>query len=347
MGDQHPWAIGGGNTEFHDYRALISRFPNEGGILGPTSLPTVLSCLPEGMRDPDAPAFSQGYKTGGNAPGEALRALAWDVHENASTFGGEQSRMNQMIEKWLGRVVVDMTVADFVYWAGVVQGMGLHEYIRNFRRRMFSSASAIFWMYNDCWPAIRSWTIVDYYLRRTPSFHPVRRAFAPLAVFIAEEDGVVKVFGVNEGPAWAGEGRYGFVGLAGGYPVDKTQVVALPANASTLLAELDAAEWDGLGRTTHIPFAVLSRNGDTVAQDIYFPTYYREMQWARADVRVRRESGRAIFESDAFAWRVCLDLNGETPLPDNFFDVLPGIPTVLDWPDSLGEPRILRVANGS
>ncbi len=54
---------------------------------------------------------------------------------------------------------------------------------------------------------------------------------------------------------------------------------------------------------------------------------------------------RPIFESDAFAWRVCLDLDGETPLPDNFFDVLPGIPTVLDWPDSLAAPRVLRVAN--
>ena len=192
MGDQHPWAIGGGNTEFHDYRALISRFPNEGGILGPTALPTVLACLPEGLRDPDAPAFPQGYKSGAGAPGEALRALAWDVHENASTFDGEQSTMNRMIERWTGQPIAGMTVADFVYWAGLVQGMGFHEYIRNFRRRMFSSAAAIFWMYNDCWPAIRSWTIVDYYQRRTPSFHPVRRAFAPLAVFIAVEDGKVQ-----------------------------------------------------------------------------------------------------------------------------------------------------------
>ena len=63
-----------------------------------------------------------------------------------------------------------------------MQGEGLTEYIRNFRRRMFNSASAIFWMYNDCWPAVRSWTVVDYYLRRTPSFHPVRRACKPLTV---------------------------------------------------------------------------------------------------------------------------------------------------------------------
>ena len=31
---------------------------------------------------------------------------------------------------------------------------------------MFSSSSAIFWMYNDSWPVTHGWTIVDYYLRR-------------------------------------------------------------------------------------------------------------------------------------------------------------------------------------
>ena len=55
--------------------------------------------------------------------------------------------------------------------------------------------------------------------------------------------------------------------------------------------------------------------------------------------------GKAIFTSDRFAWRVCLDLDGETPLPDNFFDVFPGIPTILDWPEGSPAPRILRVGN--
>jgi hypothetical protein len=40
-----------------------------------------------------------------------------------------------------------------------------------------------------------------------------------------------------------------------------------------------------------------------------------------------------------------LDLDGEVALPDNFFDVFPGIPTVLAWPESLPAPRILRTGN--
>jgi beta-mannosidase len=164
-------------------------------------------------------------------------------------------------------------------------------------------------------------------------------------VALVHEGGKVRAFGVNEGPAWEGELRGGLFALAGGYPVDMRRIVSLPANASTLIAEFDAVEWHRLGERTHGAFAILSQNGREVARDRLFLPFYKEMEWPKATVRVRREGDKAIFESDVFAWRVCLDLDGEKVLPDNFFDILPGVPTVLDWPPSLGEPKILRVGN--
>ncbi len=325
MGDQHPWTVGFTNTDFRDYRKMICRFPNEGGILGPTALPTMRACLPLGQ---DRPGF-----------------FAWQVHDNGISALGDRDYADELVLRWIGKPVDAMTIEDFVYYGGVVQGEGLGEYIRNFRRRMFDSASAIFWMYNDNWPVTRSWTIVDYYLRRTPSFYPVRRAFQPLAVIIALEDGKMKVFGINEGAPWEGELRCGLFALAGGYPLNIHHRVSLPANASTLLAEFEAGEWARLGDKTHAAFAILSQNGKEAARDCFFLPLYREMVWPEAVVRVHLEGEQAVFESEVFAWRVCLDLDGEKILPDNFFDVLPGIPTVLDWPHSLGEPQILRVGN--
>ncbi len=325
MGDQHPWTVGFANTDFRDYRQMAPRFPNEGGILGPTALPTVLACLPEGQRQ--------------------IHSFAWEQHDNSIYSWGEVSYPDEMLMQWLGKSIKTMSIEDYVYYGGVVQGEGLTEYIRNFRRRMYNTASAIFWMYNDCWPATRSWTIVDYYLRRTPAFFPVRRAFQPLTVALAVEDGKVKVFGVNEGPVWQGEVRYGLMALAGGYPVDMRKRVSLPSNASTLIDEFDAAEWSRLGERTHAAFAILSIEGAEVARDRLFLPYFKEITWPRATVRVRREGGKAIFESDTFAWRVCLDLSGEKRLPDNFFDVFPGIPTVLDWPEELGDPVVMRIGN--
>jgi beta-mannosidase len=326
MGDQHPWTIGFGDTDFRKYRQMAPRFPNEGGILGANSLPTTLACLPEGQRHP--------------------HSLAWRVHDNGvATWGDVVPYPDTMLLNWLGKPVKEMTVEDYVYWAGLVQGEGLTEYIRNFHRRMFDTSSAIFWMYNDCWPTTRSWTIVDYYLRRTPSFHPVRRAFAPLTVALAVEGDQVRVYGVNEGAAWQGELRYGVFNLAGGYPIDASCDVTLPANASSMLAEFPLDEWERLGVNDHAAFAILSRDGEEAARDRLFLPLFKEMDWPAAEVSVRRENGSAIFESPVFAWRVCLDLDGDRALPDNFFDVFPGIPTVLDWPEGLGEPRVLRVGN--
>jgi hypothetical protein len=51
-------------------------------------------------------------------------------------------------------------------------------------------------------------------------------------------------------------------------------------------------------------------------------------------------------QSDAFCWGVCLDEDGDRPVPDNCFDLLPGIPYTLLWDTAtLGEPRIVRLGN--
>lgn len=338
VGDQHPWSIGFADTDFRKYREMTCRFPNEGGILGPTALPTVLACLPAGStaQSPLAPAEAEPRAT-----------LAWEQHDNSVAYwGGARPYPDAMLEQWLGRSRHDMTVEEYVYWAGVVQGEGLTEYIRNFRRRMFSTASAVFWMYNDCWPAVRSWTIVDYYGRRTPAFWPVRRMFRPLIVVVAPEGDRIKMYGVNEGPEWRGEVRFGLFALAGGYPVDERRVACLPTNCSTLLGELDLAELTRRGEQTHGAFAILSQGGREVARDRLFLPLFKEMAWPHAEVRVRTADNMAILESDVFAWRICLDLDGEQPIPDNFFDVLPGTPTVLEWPEGMPAPRVLRIGNG-
>jgi beta-mannosidase len=293
--------------------------------MGPTALPTVRACMPQGQ--------------------QRVNSFAWQMHDNGIAQWGDTRHTDNQTIQWLGKDIAKLSLEEYVYWAGVLQGEGIAEYVRNFRRRMFNCSSAIFWMYNDCWPVVRSWTIVDYYLRRTPAFHPVRRAFQPLSVAVVHENGKVQVYGVNEGSAWQGQLRCGLFALAGGYPLDMHQEVAIPANTSTRLAEFPAEEWTRLGEKTHAAFAILSQDGEETAQDSLFLPFYKEMEWPKAEVRVQRKHGKAIFESDAFAWRVCLDLDGEIALPDNFFDILPGIPKVLDWPEALGEPKILRTGN--
>jgi beta-mannosidase len=326
-GDQHPWSLGFGDNDFRKYRDMVCRFPNEGGILGPNSLPMVRASLEGGP--------------------EKCGSFAWELHDN-SVIAWEHIAAyspDKMITDWLGLRLKDLSVEEYVYWAGLLQGAGLSEYIKNFRRRMFDSAAAIFWMFNDIWPCTRSWTIVDCDLRRTPAFWPVRRAFAPVTLVLTREGDTVRCYGVNEGEELCGELRYGLLELQGAYPVDESLSVVLPANSSTVVAEFPAAVWDKLGVTTHVAFARLTQGGHEIARDTLVLPLFHEMQWPKAKVKVQWRDGKARFTCDTFAWRVCVDLDGGLPLGDNFFDILPGVPVEMAWPEEWGKPKVAHMGN--
>lgn len=310
-GDQHPWQVGIHNMDFRDYRKLPCRFPNEGGFLGPTSLPTMLECLPEGQR--------------------FIQSFAWQLHDNSVDSWVEPSGVDAMTQLWLGIDCRSLSIEQYAYWGGLIQAEGLREYIDNFRRRMFDSAAAVFWMYNDVWPAVRSWTVVDYALRRTPSFHPVRRAFAPISVVLAEQEDAIVVFGINDTPhEQTLELRYGVFRFSGTYPVDERLSVVLPGNASTELARLPRST---LASPTEMAgFAELRRDGNVVARNRLILPLYREIDWPVATIDARVENGEAVFSCDVFALQVCIDLDGAGAVSDNFFDIFPGTATRIPWP---------------
>jgi beta-mannosidase len=329
VGDQHPWTVGFLNTDFRDYRRMICRFPNEGGILGPTSLPTMLAAL--------GPDLAQ----------QKIASFTWQLHDNSVEAWAEPSPADLMIRQWLGKDLRDMSVEDFTYWGGLVQGEGLREYVDNFRRRMFDSAGAIFWMFNDCWPVTRSWTIVDYYLRRTPAFWAVRRAMAPIHLVLVKDPHGVAIFGINETElSFAGELRYGVFNLTGDeYPLDFHLPIVIPANTSREIAGFSRDQWTD--PTTSIAFATLHHEGRLIARNRLILPFFKDLHWppaTPADVKITRTANTVTFTSDRFIGSLCLDLHGETPLNDNFFDLYPNPPHTLLW-NQESAPKILRLGN--
>jgi len=331
-GDQHPWTVSmeQGGADFWKYRKNIDRFPNEGGVMGASPPATLRQFLPEGER--------------------RLFSPTWEHHDNPfacmdSTQGG-LGHAYQTVELWLGRDPLAMEWEDYAFASALLQAEGLCEYIANYRRRMFSSSSAIFWSYNDSWPVTHGWTIVDYYRRKKLAYHPVRRAFQPVTVVVAEEDGVVTIYGVNDTPEpWEGSVCYGLFTLGGGRPLDHTAPANLPANASTPLASFPRKEWEALGLKESGAFALLLREGRTVARYRLFLERFRDLAFAEPAIRLELSGNILILTSDAFAWGVCLDIDGELPLADNCFDLFPGIPYRIPWTDALGEPKIAVVGN--
>lgn len=333
VGDQHPWSVSiltPGGVDFWQYRTFVDRFPNEGGVLGATSAATLRQFLPENERYVGSPS--------------------WDHHDNPlaatdSTPGGP-GHAYATVEMWLGRDPFGMELDDYAFCSGLLHAEALQEYIHNYRRRMYSSASAVFWMYNDSWPVTHGWTIVDYYLRKKLSFHPVRRAFQPVTVIVADEGEQIVIYGVNDLPqAWSGELRYGLFLLAGGLPVDHKQNVTLAANASTPLAHMSRSEWDSLGIAKAGAFAVLQQGRERIAQHRLFVERFKDLKFAEPKIAMSRKDGHVAVSCDQFAWGVCLDVDGEAPIADNCFDVLPGIPYRMAWPAALPDPRIVAIGS--
>lgn len=333
MGDQHPWHVSlgmAGGADFWLYRTHVDRFPNEGGVLGASSLATLRQFLPADERK--------------------LLPPSWEHHDNtfarSDCVPGRLGHAYSTISLWLKRDPLTMPLEEYAFASALLQAEALQEYILNYRRRMFSSASAIFWMYNDSWPVTHGWSIVDYYLRRKLAYHPVRRAFQPITVVVTSEKETVSIYGVNDTPQeWTGELRYGIFLLAGGHPLERMQHVKIAANASTTLATFARAEWEALGFCTSGAFAVLTQNGRTVAQHRLFLARFHELALAEPLLSQTLQDGKLVLSSETFVWGVCLDLDGELPLEDNCIDLLPGIPYSMPWNAALGVPH-LRHAHG-
>jgi len=324
-GNQHPWATTMADGEFRAYRAMTCRFANEGGILGPTALATVLECLPAKQR--------------------RFGSLAFRIHDNATEAWHEPRGIDHAFRAWTGKDPYEIPLADWVFWAGLLQGEGLREYCDNFRRRMFTSAASVFWMFNDCWPATRSWTIVDHRLRRTPSYHPVRRAMARTAVVLAIAGDEVQVFAINDSQeVLTTTLRYGVFRLSGGMVGDWTMPCTVPAHASTLVARFARSLWsDDRGQ---IAFAELSAGDALLARNRLILPRFSELAWpvGQPVVTITVAAGIATFACPVYVWGVCLDLDGELDLADNMFDLYPGIPYRMPW-SGTAPPQIVRLGN--
>jgi len=327
-GDQHPWdvSLGAAGPDFRAYRTYADRFPNEGGVLGASSPATLRQFLPK----------EEQY----------IRSFSWDHHDNEVNFWKPGPGLNyQLTEFWLGKKAEDLGFEKYALASALLQAEGLMEYITNYRRRMFSTSSAVFWMYDDSWPVTHGWTIVDYYLRKKLAYHPVRRAYQPVTTVVALENDSIKILGVNDSPeAWQGTVHYGIFRLDGGMPVNEQRAAFIPPNTSIILAAMPETLWNQEERNVSGAFGILEKDGKMIAQHRLFTAKFRDMKFSKPAVKITRSKDTITFLSGTFVWGACIDTDGERKLADNCFDLLPGVPYTIRWTEK-ENPKIVFTGN--
>jgi len=327
QGDQHPWdvSLGSDSVNFHAYRKDPSRFANEGGYLGAGLPATLEKYLGKGMQ---------------------LQSPEWIFHDNSENCRPDRQTTYRAIQHWLGIPVTALSTTDYLYFSALIQAEAIQEFINNFRRRMFDSSAALFWMFNDSWPTTHSWTIVDCDLRRRLPFHPVRRAFRPVSIICVIDGDDVLVIGVNDtSESWCGTVRQGSFSTDRTDRDESISPAVLAPNSRTVL---NTQKLGGLLRDTpglgH--FAVLcGPDCEPVAQHRIFASTFGEIPWVIPSISVEQKEDALVFLSAYFVWGVCLDSRGDLSLADDVFDLLPGVPVRIPWSPLLPRPTQARVGN--
>jgi beta-mannosidase len=328
IGDQHPWGVslGADDINFWAYRNYVDRFPNEGGVLGCAPADSLRRFLPEEMM--------------------RIRSFDWEHHDNTIMFWkAEPGLAYRAVSHWLGQDPQAMSVEDYAFASGLLQAEGIKEYILNYRRRWPSTGSAIYWMFNDSWPTVHGWGTFDYYLNRKLSFFPVRRAFADQVVVAADEGDVVGIYVVNDTSAvLSAQVVSGFFapGEQGDIAEDLFDV-EVPPFTSLRVKEL--------GRDPQQVYYAVLRQGDrSISQDRLLLRPFQEWKYVLPAVQVEEITldGQqfARYTSSSWVWAVVLDPDGLAELPDDVFDLLPGIPYDLPLKTGQAPPPVLRTGNG-
>lgn len=211
---------------------------------------------------------------------------------------------------------------QYLLYSGLVQGL-MYSYSLDSIHANPSCGGSLFWMYEDCWGEV-GWTIVDYYLRRKPSWYFVRRAYAPLRLILRPAGaGEIRIVMVNDTVELAVvELEYGYISFDGAVADVQILAVEAPALSCTTLVTFPKSDHDPVAglwfaRAKGAPLAVFR------AMD------YRKLQRVpcilHLDVLACDDGVMTVrVTTDAYAHAVHFTLpSGATP-SDNYFDLLPG-----------------------
>ena len=302
-GDTHLWQVWHGLMEPAFFRTQLTRFASEFGL---ESLPN--------METLAAFAKPEDY---------SLKSRVF-LHHQRSAGGNDK-----MTYYLTGRFRIPREFADVVYLTQVMQAETMRTGVEHWRRNRPRCAGALYWQLNDCWP-VTSWSSLDYYGRWKALQYAARRFFAPLALSLEDEAGVVTVFVANDTPApWEGLVRWTLETLAGEKLDSGQAAVAAAPLVATRIRSYDFNRELRLRGPKDLAFtAELWQGEHCLSRQVVLFAPEKDLQLPdpslQAEIQLEGEQLSITVSARALARFVCLSLPGaEVVFSDNFFD-LPG-----------------------
>ncbi|MBR6470756.1 MAG: hypothetical protein IKS83_03070 [Victivallales bacterium] len=307
IGDCHDsWWWRGAEKISPEYFSVVPRFSSECPI-GGYPLPTVLRrfLAEEDLAHPDNADGALEYHIKNN---HYFTDMGWP------TVHGRLIRNTRVIlgeGETPGQKLFHRAYLQYEWARMVIEGM---------RRGKWYSAATLFWMFNDCWPAL-GYALVDYCGRPKAGWYACRRVFAPVAAAIApREDKLVFTILNDRLRAHEITARILEADTSTGQVKTRPEIaVSLPPGQNLDLLELP------LPPTDHhtIFFLELAENGRRIDRARWCAGWLADLAMAPARLSYERRGDTLTVRCHGgIALGVAFD--GAFVPEDNYFDLLPG-----------------------
>jgi beta-mannosidase len=311
-GDSHDWSIWHGREPFKNYENRFARFNSEYGFQSFPELRTVESfTTPEDRTNIFTPVMLAHQK---NNEGNAI------IHEYLLRDYAEPKDFS-----------------SFLYVSQVLQAEGVKvgaEHMRRSRPRIMGS---LFWQLNDCWP-VASWSSIDYYGRWKALQYYARRFYSPLLVSTTVQDGNVEIYGVSDKlqPTDASL-KIRLMTMDGTELSHEEKTIRMPELSSQEYMQLPLSTLakDHQDLSSVFIVADLSSDGKLISRSIVYlePTKLVHLLPAPIQSNLTQDGSgyHLTLSSTVLARDVYVAFgNEDVKLSDNYVDLLPGEPVVLD-----------------
>jgi beta-mannosidase len=155
-GDSHNWFVWHGFGNIREYQNDTCQFASEFGLQAvpaPDSLKRFLSNRGLWPMGPE-----------------------WEYHKAEP----------KKLERYVGPASEFTQLEHFVEATQKMQAFALQTAIEHFRRRKYECSGAMFWQFNEPWPAI-SWSIIDYYRNPKLAYHKLKEIYSPVVASLKYE----------------------------------------------------------------------------------------------------------------------------------------------------------------
>lgn len=253
-----------------------------------------------------------------------LDSPTWKFHNNTFERGNIRAGLERFFipqEK--------LSLEEYLISGQMIQAEALKFALEHWKNRMFNTAGELFWMYSDCWGTTGGWTVVDYYLRKKPSYYYVKKVYEPIHISFRVGNNSLEIMVTNETyKSLTLDVEYGIESFDGIILMKGKGSLNLPPIGPIKVGEIDTSRILKTYKNKVFVYAKLYDKNVCISSNRTFLVDFKDLDLPEAKViprlsLIRDNEYQMTLSTDNFAWFVCIDCPDDVELSDNYFDIFP------------------------